>query len=96
MIMPRLSRRQFTVSAGAGLVLAPFLSLLRGGDQPARAAGKQAKRLLLFCTMGTNTDMWSPSGGETSFTFSAMAAIKPALPPPRTITLLMGVGGMCD
>lgn len=70
--MPRLSRRQFTVSAGAGLVMAPFLSLLRGGDKPAQAAGKKAKRLLLFCTMGTNTQMWSPSGGETSFTFSAM------------------------
>jgi len=70
--MPRLSRRQFAVSAGAGLVLAPFVSLLRGGDKPARAAGKKAKRLLLFCTMGTNTDMWSPSGGDTSVTFSAM------------------------
>jgi hypothetical protein len=73
MIMPSPSRRQFVVSAGASLVLAPFLSLLRG-ERPAHAAGKKAKRLLLFCSMGTNPDMWSPTGvsAENKFTFSAM------------------------
>jgi len=72
--MSQFSRRKFVGSAGAGLLLAPFISLVNGGDRPARAAGKKAKRLLLFCTMGTNPDMWSPTGvsGETTFTFSPM------------------------
>ncbi len=69
-----LNRRKFVGSVGAGLLLAPFISLVNGEKQ-ARAAGK-AKRLLLFCTMGTNPDMWSPTGvsGENKFTFSAMTA----------------------
>ncbi|HEY4184946.1 MAG TPA: DUF1552 domain-containing protein, partial [Polyangia bacterium] len=68
-----LNRRKFVGSVGAGLLLAPFVSLVNG-DRPARAAGKKAKRLLLFCTMGTNPDMWSPTGvsAENKFTFSAM------------------------
>jgi len=80
--MLKMSRRKFVGSAGAGLLLAPFINLVNGGDRPARAAGKKAKRLLLFCTMGTNPDMWSPTGvsAENKFTFSAMtqplAAIK--------------------
>ena len=87
--MPRLSRRQFAVSAGAGLVLAPFLSILRNGDRPAHAAGKKAKRLLLFCSMGTNTDMWSPTGvsAENKFTFSAMTQPLSAI---KANTLLIG------
>jgi len=69
-----LNRRKFVGSVGAGLLLAPFISLVNGEKQ-AKAAGK-AKRLLLFCTMGTNPDMWSPTGvsGENKFTFSAMTA----------------------
>ena len=50
--MRKLSRRDFAGSVGAGLVLAPFLSLL-GRERPAHAAVRQAKRLLLFCTTGT-------------------------------------------
>lgn len=77
--MPILNRRKFVGSAAAGLLLAPFVSLLEG--RSARAAGK-AKRLLLFCTMGTNPDIWSPTGvtAQNAFTFSActapLAAIK--------------------
>jgi len=68
--MPILSRRHFSASLGASLLLAPYLRLL---EKPARAAttGK-AKRLLLFCTMGTNPDLWKPSGGDSSVTFSSM------------------------
>jgi hypothetical protein len=60
--MVSLNRRQFTMSTTAALVLAPFLAQLRG--QQARAAtGKKAKRLLLFCTMGTQPPLWTPSAG---------------------------------
>lgn len=71
MYMP--SRRQLTIGAGAGLLLAPFISMLKAG--PVRAAStKQAKRLLVFCTMGTKPDAWSPTAvsGETIGTWSAM------------------------
>ena len=70
--MYQLSRRQLTVSAGAGILLAPFISMLREG--PSRAATtKTAKRLLVFCTMGTKPDVWKPqTNGESIGTWSAM------------------------
>lgn len=70
--MYKLSRRQLTISAGAGLLLAPFVSMLRAGTTSA-ATGKQAKRLLVFCTMGTKPDSWTPTvSGETISNWSAM------------------------
>src|SRR6478735_10100444 len=70
--MYKLSRRQLTLSAGASLLLAPFASMLNEGT--TRAAGaKQAKRLLVFCTMGTKPDSWTPqASGETISSWSAM------------------------
>jgi len=70
--MYNLSRRQLTIGAGAGLLLAPFVSMLRAG--PSRAATtKQAKRLLVFCTMGTKPDSWKPTvSGESISAWSAM------------------------
>ena len=59
--MRGLSRRQFTTSVGAGLLLSPFLSTLRRGRADAAAPAKQAKRVLLFCTMGTFPDLWTPT-----------------------------------
>src|SRR3954470_1410365 len=70
--MYKLSRRQLTLGAGAGILLSPFLSMLREGSSRA-ATTKQAKRLLVFCTMGTKPDSWSPQGsGESIGTWSAM------------------------
>jgi hypothetical protein len=78
------TRRTFARSAGAALLMSPFYRLLgggQGGDVRAAGPGK-CKRLLLFCTMGTNPDSWSPTGvgGESAFTFSEstspLAAIK--------------------
>ena len=69
--MRSLSRRQFTNSVGASLLLSPILSML--DRKPAQAAGAgKAKRILFFCTMGTNTKLWSPTGGETSPKMSDM------------------------
>ena len=73
--MFRLNRRQFARGIGAGLLLSPFASLLQ--RRPLRAAtSKRAKRLLLFCSMGTKPELWSPTagGGENSFTFSPSTA----------------------
>ncbi|MFZ5894922.1 MAG: DUF1552 domain-containing protein [Myxococcota bacterium] len=72
--MYKLSRRQLNIGAGAGLLLAPFLSMLNAGPTGA-APTKQAKRLLLFCTMGTKPDLWTPKvSGESITGFSAMTA----------------------
>jgi hypothetical protein len=78
-----ISRRQFNTSVGAGLLLAPFLSQLR--ERPARAAGRCVKRVLLFCTMGTAPEIWTPTGvsGESTFTLQPstqpLEAIRPNL-----------------
>ena len=55
-----ITRRQLTHSGLAGLLFSPFLAQLAGTR--ARAAGRKAKCLLLFCTMGTNPSMWTPTG----------------------------------
>ncbi|HTA21168.1 MAG TPA: DUF1552 domain-containing protein [Polyangia bacterium] len=66
--MVSLSRRQFTTSVGAGLLLSPFLRSLRAHAAPT----KRPKRVLLFCTMGTSPPLWTPTNvaGESSFTFT--------------------------
>jgi hypothetical protein len=65
------TRRQFVGSVGAGLLLAPFIDL--GLRREARAATKQAKRLLIFCTMGTVPELWTPTtSGESITAWSAM------------------------
>jgi len=70
--MYNLSRRQLTLGAGAGILLAPFVSMLREGTTRAGTT-KQAKRLLVFCTMGTKPDSWKPTvSGETISSWSAM------------------------
>jgi len=70
--MRRFSRRQFAGSVGAGLLLAPFINMATRKE--AQAATKQAKRILLFCSMGTKPSLWTPTGisGETINTWSAM------------------------
>lgn len=69
--MRNVSRRQILASAGAGLLLAPFFDLATRRE--ARAAAAPVKRLLLFCTMGTNPGLWTPTvSGETITAWSAM------------------------
>jgi hypothetical protein len=70
--MSTLSRRQLLGSAGAGLLLAPFVS--SGMRKEAQAAGSPVKRLILFCTMGTHPPAWTPTGisGEAITSWSAM------------------------
>jgi Protein of unknown function (DUF1552) len=80
----RPSRRQLVAGGAAGLLLSPFVSLLRGRRARADTA-RQAKRVLLFCTMGTNPDIWTPSGvvSDTQFTLAPstqpLAAIQSGL-----------------
>jgi hypothetical protein len=81
--MRKPTRRQFAGSVGAGLILAPFLNL--GSPRRAAAATRKSKRLVLFCTMGTKPDLWTPTAlsGESITTFSrsteALAAIKDSI-----------------
>ncbi|MDX2019993.1 MAG: DUF1552 domain-containing protein [Deltaproteobacteria bacterium] len=71
--MVKLSRRQLTMSTTASLLFAPFISILRG-EKAVGATGKKSKRLLLFCTMGTNPTMWTPPSASDGGidTWSAM------------------------
>ena len=65
------TRRHFLASAGAGLLLAPFINA--GMHREAKAANGTAKRLLMFCTMGTYPPLWTPKvSGETISSWSAM------------------------
>jgi hypothetical protein len=65
------TRRQFLYSAGAGLLLAPFINA--GLRREAKAAGGTSKRLLVFCSMGTYPPLWTPTvSGETISAWSAM------------------------
>jgi Protein of unknown function (DUF1552) len=69
--MRTLSRRHLLGSAGAGLLLAPFLNLTTRRE--AQAAVTPVKRLLLFCTMGTYPPAWAPTvSGENITAWSAM------------------------
>ncbi|HET6146675.1 MAG TPA: DUF1552 domain-containing protein [Polyangia bacterium] len=70
-----ITRRQFAAGAGAGLLL-PFVSSLLQRRPLRAAAPPRVKRLLLFCTMGTKPDLWSPTNvvGENSFTFTPATA----------------------
>lgn len=64
------TRRQFVGSVGASLLLAPFINM--GLERKAKAAGK-AKRLLVFCSMGTYPPLWTPTvSGESISSWSAM------------------------
>ena len=87
--MRRLSRRQFAGSVGAGLLLAPFINVAT--ERKAHAAVKQAKRILIFCSMGTKPSLWTPTGisGETINTFSAMT--KPLEAVKANIVLVEGM-----
>jgi hypothetical protein len=70
------SRRQFAKALGAGLLLAPFLQL--GGRARAATPPKQARRVLFYCTMGTNPALWTPrsSGDIFNVATQPLAAMK--------------------
>ncbi len=66
-----LTRRQLIRSAGASLLLAPFINA--GLRRDAKATPTPLKRLLVFCSMGTYPPLWTPTvSGETISSWSAM------------------------
>jgi Protein of unknown function (DUF1552) len=83
------TRRQFVGSVGAGLLLAPFINM--GLRREARAATKQAKRLLVFCSMGTYPPLWTPTGisGESITSWSEMT--KPLSAVASNVVLVEGM-----
>jgi Protein of unknown function (DUF1552) len=89
--MRMLNRRQFAYGVGGGLLLAPFASMLLQRRPLGAASTKRAKRLLLFCSMGTKPELWSPTAvsAENSFTFSAATA--PLAAHKNSIVLVEGL-----
>lgn len=90
--MPRsfeTTRRTLLKSAGAALLLAPFLDLYR----PARAAGNPNPRRLIifFSPNGTVHRFWRPSGSGTSFTFPAGTVLEPLTPHKDGVIVLEGI-----
>src|SRR5450432_2462148 len=82
------TRRQFMGSVGAGLLLAPFINA--GLHRDAKAAGSTAKRLLIFCTMGTYPPLWTPTvSGEKITGWSAMT--QPLSAAANNIVLVEGM-----
>ncbi len=73
------SRRDFLTSAGAALVAAPFLNVLRGGGAARAQDGvAPAKRLLIFFSPnGTIPQFWRPAGGENDYRFSPDGFLTP-------------------
>jgi hypothetical protein len=85
--MTSLSRRQFSMSVGAGLLLSPFLRSLRADAAPT----KRPKRVLLFCTMGTSPPLWTPTGVSDENTFTFTAATQPLATAKDSIVLVDGL-----
>jgi len=82
------TRRNFLASAGAGLLLAPFINA--GMHREAKAANGTAKRLLVFCSMGTYPPLWTPKvSGETISSWSDMT--KPLSAVADDIVLVEGM-----
>jgi hypothetical protein len=72
--MSNLSRRTWLKTLAAGTALLPFLDI----DAPAHAAGGGlAKRLLLFCTMGTNPSIWTPTSVKAENDFVLAESMSP-------------------
>lgn len=89
--MSSLRRRSVLRGLGIGLVAAPFLNLLtaprsRADDKP------HAKRLIVFFSPnGTVPAHWTPSGGETDFTFPMGSILEPLAPVRDQLIVLEGL-----
>jgi hypothetical protein len=82
-----LSRRKFAGSVGAGLLLAPFVNM---GLRRQAEAATQAKRVLVFCSMGTYPPLWTPTvSGESITTWSNMT--KPLQAVAGNVVLVEGM-----
>jgi hypothetical protein len=89
--MRKLSRRFFNRQVGAGFLLSPFVSTLLDRPARAQAPARRAKRLFLFCTMGTAPSIWTPPSvsGENSFSFSP--AMSPLSAIKQDVVLIDGL-----
>lgn len=72
--MSNLSRRTWLKTLAAGTALLPFVDI----DTPAHAAGGGlAKRVLLFCTMGTSPSIWTPTSVKAENDFVLAESMSP-------------------
>ena len=89
----RFSRRSFAMSAGATMLLAPFMRFAK----PAKAvnglgAEGVAKRLIIFFTPnGTIHKHWRPTGGEFDFAFPAGSIMESLTPHKEDLIVLDGI-----
>ena len=83
-------RRHFLQLAGAGLIAAPFLSLLR--TRRVRAADGVAKRLVIFFSPnGVVHSHWRPTGGGADFSFPAGSILEPLTPHKDKLVVMDGL-----
>jgi hypothetical protein len=86
--MPNLSRRTWLKTLAAGTSLLPFLDV----DAPAHAAGgAPAKRLLLFCTMGTTPSIWTPTSVKAENDFVLAESTSPLEAIRQHIVMIEGL-----
>lgn len=85
-----LRRRHFLSLAGAGLIAAPFVNLLR--TRRVRAADGVAKRLIVFFSPdGIVHSHWRPSGGGSDFSFPAGSILEPLTPHKDNLIVMDGI-----
>jgi hypothetical protein len=86
--MSNLSRRTWLKTLAAGTSLLPFLDV----DAPAHAAGgAPAKRLLLFCTMGTTPSIWTPTSVKAENDFVLAESTSPLEAIRQHIVMIEGL-----
>src|SRR5688572_30284461 len=86
--MSNLSRRTWLKTLAAGTALLPFLDV----DTPAHAAGGgPAKRVLLFCTMGTTPSIWTPTSVKAENDFVLAESTSPLEAIRQHIVMIEGL-----
>ena len=86
----RMSRRQFTLGAGASLLAAPFVQLLTSPARAAESSAGAAKRLIIFFTPnGTVHSHWRPTGGEFDFAFAPGSILESLTPFKKDLIVLV-------
>jgi len=82
-------RRHFLQLAGAGLIAAPFLSLLR--SRRVRAADTAKRLVVFFSPNGVVHSHWRPSGSGADFSFPAGSILEPLAPHQDKLLVMDGL-----
>lgn len=89
----RLNRRAVLRGAGGVAIALPWLEIM-DRERPARAAGPDAKRLVVVYTPGgTVLENWRPTGTEKDFTLGPI--LQPLAPVQNRLLVLDGIDMTC-